>query len=200
MKFRNAKSSVKFLSMVGLWLTFCAVAVGGDAGRGDKSQASRNSGDDAPGVNVERRVLAADSNIRQLLESRLGRGRVAEGARFKVSYLDSAGFGKRSVIDQLEASASAQSKDFFDPWADPNVPDGPGGPPGQEGITTAYCKPFQGPGNIVVNGNVTWTWAWMPTGDTNGDGRRNTSDSCPCQWELTSVDVEHHVEGLPLEC
>ena len=191
-------STVPSLAAAWLMVAFSVAALGGDAGRSDESNEARSSGDDAPGVNVERRVLAADSNIRHVLESRLGRGRVPEGARFTVSYLDSAGFGKRSVIDQLEDAASSPSKDVFDPWADPNVRDGPGGPPGQEGVTTAFCKPFQGPGNIVVNGNVTWTW--MPTGDTYGDGRRNSSDACPCQWELTGVDVEHQVEGLPLEC
>lgn len=155
---------------------------------------------DLPGVNVERRTLAPDSDIRQRLERGLGPGRVADGARLQVSYLEATGFGSRSLIDQMESAASDRAKDFFDPWAEPSEPDGPGGVPGQQGQTTAFCKPFQGPGNIVTHGNVTWTWTWMPTSDTHGDGRRISSDACQCQWELSTVDVQLHVEGGPLEC
>lgn len=184
----------------GLLLTAGAAAGGAEPPAVGETEPLRLEARDLPGVNLERRTLAPDSGIRQRLALGLGEERVADNARLQVSYLDSAGFGSRSLIDQMEAAARSPTKDFFDPWADPSEPDGSGGVAGQQGQTTAFCKPFQGPGNVVTHGNVTWTWTWMPLSDTNGDGRRTSSDACPCQWELSTVTVQLHVSAGPLEC
>jgi hypothetical protein len=200
MPLMDTKTCWHLCSIAALLLVTSTAAMSMTPGAGADGKQPALEAKDIPGVNLERRTLAADSNIRERLERSLGHGRVAENLRLQVSYIDEAGFGNRSLIDQMEDAAGTQAKDFFDPWADPTLPDGPGGVPGQQGQTTAFCKPFQGPGNIVTSGNVTWTWTWMPTSDTNGDGRRTTSDSCPCEWQLNTVSVEHQVESGPLEC
>jgi hypothetical protein len=55
-------------------------------------------------------------------------------------------------------------------------------------------------GGTSQPGNITWNWTYTPDSDTNGDGRINNDDNCPCSWTLQSVHIDLHTAAGPLEC
>lgn len=104
------------------------------------------------------------------------------------------------AVDRKVSGAASQPDTFFSPWLDVSLPDATANAPGQTVVTKAFCQPLRGPGDSVIHGNVTWTWIWLPIGDTDADGRRSIKDACPCAWDLAKVDVQHRIDGQPLEC
>ena len=146
-------------------------------------------------VDVEVRTLKQGSAIRSVLESRLGKGRVAQDFRFEVTS-DPADNDGRSLIDMFEASA--MTKDF-DPYLDPIDPNGPGSYPGQTQSTHVNCTGVK-LGSSTQPGNITWNWAYTPDKDTNGDGRTNSKDNCPCSWVLLDFNVQFATDQGALDC
>ena len=153
--------------------------------------------DAADEVDVEVRTLKSGSALRALLEQRLGPRRVA--ADFTLKIRTAADIEDAySRIDELEASI--RSKTILDPVGDPIEPNGPGSRRGQTQSTHANCINLRGAGGQTQLGNVSWHWVWTPDTDTNGDGRVNNSDQCPCSWVLQNTDIEWHTESGALEC
>ena len=180
------KSSLACLTLL------CALVPVCNAASGDQVVDARSEG-------VEVRTLKPGSAIREAFVKNLGEHRVS--ADFTVTVV-TAGLGldpRVSVIEALEGAA--RHKDLFiDPATHPTEPNGPGGSPMIQTTTHAFCALVRGPDGSHTSGNVTWNWTWKPNADTNGDGKINSSDSCPCSWQLDSYSVEYTVQNMPLEC
>lgn len=158
------------------------------------------SADKGSPLNAEYRLLDQRSAIHAELVAQLDEMRVGEPVHFRVSYLDAAQFGHRSVVDQWEADMATLRASDSPAWALASLPDGRGGHPGIQGYTSRLCVPIDGPGDIALEGNIEWTWTWMPEEDSDGDGLRDGGDACPCRWELTGVSIAHHYAGKALQC